>query len=89
MFYLYGFFLSRRIVFKQESNEDFVYSPKEQAIRYAIFLLVFRIFDASISFVMIDLFLISYFVVPLFVTGTLFVAKYFVYRKCVFKVVQK
>lgn len=83
----YGYVVSRRFIFKQSKGENYVYSPKSQAARYAFCMLCFRTLDGGISYILIDWLGLSYFVVPLMVSGVFFILKYFVYRKFVFKVV--
>ena len=87
--FVYGFILTRRFIYKGENGERYAYSPQSQAKRYALCLFAFRLLDGGISFILIDWMGISYFVVPLMVTGGLFILKFFVYRRLVFPLVKE
>jgi len=81
--YVYGFLVTSRFIYKDDKAQ-YVHSQREQAIRYGITLIGFRLFDGAVSFVLIDWLAISYFLVPLMVTGALFILKFFVYRQFIF-----
>ena len=84
-----GFFISRYYIFENEkASESFVYDKKTQAIRYALWLLVFRVADGVCNFVLIEWAGLSYFIAPILVMCVLFVAKFFAYRRFVFSKVE-
>ena len=86
MFFFYGFTITRRFIYGQSNeSEQYAYSPQSQALRYAVFLFCFRVVDGAMSFILIDFFGVSYFIVPLMITGVLFILKFFVYRRYIFK----
>ena len=84
--FFYGFLVTRHFIFKRESDsENFIHDKKTQAVRYAFWLFGFRIADGVGNFILIEWVGLSYVIAPILVMCVLFSAKFFAYRRFVFR----